>query len=78
VDASNRQLIRPSITDVKEPKEQAPRTTQPQKPTPPQQTTAENFYYNQQMQSKTPMVIVLKDGEIVEPQTGVRLMFALE
>jgi sRNA-binding regulator protein Hfq len=33
------------------------------KPAPPDQTNAENFYYLKQMQSKTPMVIVLKDGE---------------
>jgi sRNA-binding regulator protein Hfq len=30
---------------------------------PPEQTNAENFYYQKQMQSKTPMVIVLRDGE---------------
>jgi host factor-I protein len=30
---------------------------------PPEQTNAENFYYQKQMQSKTPMVIVLADGE---------------
>ncbi len=30
---------------------------------PPDQTNAENFYYQKQMQSKTPMVIVLSDGE---------------
>lgn len=30
---------------------------------PPEQTNAESFYYLKQMQSKTPMVIVLKDGE---------------
>src|SRR6201997_5119023 len=33
------------------------------KPTPPEQTNAENFYYQKQMQSRTPMVIVLRDGE---------------
>ncbi|MGA9041911.1 MAG: RNA chaperone Hfq [Terriglobales bacterium] len=33
------------------------------KPAPPEQTNAENFYYQKQMQSKTPMVIVLRDGE---------------
>ncbi len=33
------------------------------KPTPPDQTNAENFYYIKQMQSKTQMIIVLKDGE---------------
>jgi sRNA-binding regulator protein Hfq len=35
------------------------------KPAPPEQTNAENFYYQKQMQSKTPMVIVLRDGEEV-------------
>jgi host factor-I protein len=33
------------------------------KAAPPEQTNAENFYYQKQMQSKTPMVIVLRDGE---------------
>ena len=33
------------------------------KPAPPEQTNAENFYYQKQMQAKTPMVIVLRDGE---------------
>ena len=33
------------------------------KSAPPEQTNAENFYYQKQMQSKTPMVIVLGDGE---------------
>jgi sRNA-binding regulator protein Hfq len=35
------------------------------KTSPPEQTNAENFYYQKQMQSKTPMVIVLRDGEEV-------------
>jgi host factor-I protein len=35
------------------------------KASPPEQTNAENFYYQKQMQSKTPMVIVLRDGEQV-------------
>jgi host factor-I protein len=30
---------------------------------PPEQTNAENFYYQKQMQSRTAMVIVLRDGE---------------
>ena len=30
---------------------------------PPEQTHAENFYYQKQMQSKTPMVVMLNDGE---------------
>ena len=33
---------------------------------PPDQTNAENFYYIKQMQSKTVMTIVLKDGEIIK------------
>lgn len=33
---------------------------------PPEQTNAENFYYQKQMQAKTPMVIVLRDGEQVQ------------
>ncbi len=35
------------------------------KSAPPEQTNAENFYYQKQMQSRTPMVIVLQDGEEV-------------
>jgi host factor-I protein len=35
------------------------------KTAPTEQTNAENFYYQKQMQSKTPMVIVLRDGEEV-------------
>jgi host factor-I protein len=37
----------------------------PRKTAPTEQTNAENFYYQKQMQSKTPMVIVLRDGEEV-------------
>ncbi|MGB8979515.1 MAG: RNA chaperone Hfq [Terriglobales bacterium] len=33
--------------------------------TPSEQTNAENFYYQKQMQTKTPMVVVLRDGEEV-------------
>ena len=33
------------------------------KVTPPEQTNAENFYYQKQMQAKTAMVVVLEDGE---------------
>lgn len=32
---------------------------------PPESTNAENFYYLKQMNSKTPMVIVMTDGEEV-------------
>jgi sRNA-binding regulator protein Hfq len=33
------------------------------KTAPPEQTNAESFYYLKQMQAKTPMVIILQDGE---------------
>jgi host factor-I protein len=32
---------------------------------PAEQTNAENFYYQKQMQARTPMVIVLRDGEAI-------------
>jgi len=35
----------------------------PKKPAPPEQTHAENFYYQKQIQSKTPMVVVTREGE---------------
>ncbi len=41
------------------------RTQTQNKPVPPEHTNAENFYYVKQMQSHTPMVIVLKDGESI-------------
>jgi sRNA-binding regulator protein Hfq len=37
----------------------------PKKLAPAEQTNAENFYYQKQMQAKTPMVVVLRDGEEV-------------
>jgi host factor-I protein len=46
--------------------ERADRGTAPgRKVTPPDQTNAENFYYQKQMQARTPMVVVLSDGEEV-------------
>lgn len=35
------------------------------KPTPPDQTNAESFYYIKQMQARTPMVVVLDTGESI-------------
>jgi host factor-I protein len=35
------------------------------KTVPPEQTNAESFYYQKQMQTRTPMVVVLRDGEEV-------------
>ncbi len=61
MESANRKLIRPSFTEIKE---QLTPPRRPQKrPAPPDQTNAENFYYVKQMQSKTPMVFVLRDGE---------------
>ncbi len=68
----NRKLIRPSLTDVKEQlvRPQGPPSQQHggqprRKPTPPDQTSAENFYYVKQMQSRTPVAVVLNDGEVL-------------
>jgi host factor-I protein len=58
---SNRKLIRPSLAEIKE---QMVTVRQPRKrPSTNEQTNAENFYYVKQIQNKTPMVIVLQDGE---------------
>lgn len=66
MEASNRKLIRPNISVGKEGMN-APRRDAPNKKiVPPDQTNAENFYYMKQMQAKTPMVVVLKDGEKLE------------
>jgi sRNA-binding regulator protein Hfq len=70
VEPGNRRLIRPSLTEVKEPRvsrEGAPprKEPAPKKITPPDQTNAENFYYLKQMQAKTLMTIVMKDGEVL-------------
>ena len=66
----NRKLIRPSLTDVKEQftaRPQAAQQVQPRKkPTPPEQTFAENFYYVKQMQSRIPVAVVLTDGEVLK------------
>ncbi len=66
MESGNRKLIRPSLDELKDRMNR--RTNQPlqKKAVPPDQTNAENFYYMKQMQSKTPMVIVLKDGETLE------------
>ena len=68
----NRKLIRPSLSReqsrLKEAGERNGRLSErgPQggkKIPPSDQTHAESFYYQKQMQSKTPMVVVLRDGE---------------
>ena len=61
----NKKTMRPPLAEGKEgPVRRAPA----KRAAPPDQTNAENFYYLKQMQSKTPMVIVLRDGETL---TGV-------
>ncbi|MFI5102810.1 MAG: RNA chaperone Hfq [Terriglobales bacterium] len=76
---ANRKLIRPTLNRADSPhnnhgpnhppaerRDRDRSAGAPAKKTPPtEQTNAENFYYQKQMQSKTPMVIVLRDGEEV-------------
>jgi len=57
---ANRKLIRPDLAELK--KDAAPRSLR-RKTSPPEQTNAEEFYYLKQMAAKTPMVVVLVDGE---------------
>jgi host factor-I protein len=67
----NRKLFRPTLTDVKDqysprPAQPAPQSAPPRKkPAPPEQTFAENFYYVKQMQARTPVAVVLTDGEVL-------------
>jgi host factor-I protein len=68
VEPANRKLIRPSFeetkADAKGPKP-GQKPVAAKRGSPPEQTNAENFYYLKQMQSKTPMSIVLRDGEVL-------------
>lgn len=63
MEPANRKLIRPSLTEMKDKINAPHRGPVQKKMVPPDQTNAENFYYMKQMQAKTLMVIVLKDGE---------------
>ncbi len=58
--AVNRKLIRPSLHEIKD---QINTRQVKKRVSPPEQTHAETFYYLKQMQSRTPMVVVLEDGE---------------
>ncbi|OLE57728.1 MAG: hypothetical protein AUG13_02475, partial [Chloroflexi bacterium 13_1_20CM_2_59_7] len=76
---ANRKLIRPSLNRPDHNHVQSgmgERRDRPERPDrsdrndrggrkvmPPEQTNAETFYYQKQMQSRTPMVVVLRDGE---------------
>ncbi len=70
---ANRKLIRPPLNrndhprdgDRRERSERLERSNNGKKTPPPEQTHAENFYYQKQMQAKTQMVFVLQDGEEV-------------
>ena len=57
----HRKLIRPNLSEIKE--RMGTRGVPRRKQVPPEQTNAEAFYYLKQMNSRTPMVVVLKDGE---------------
>ncbi|HYM00284.1 MAG TPA: hypothetical protein VEZ90_15125, partial [Blastocatellia bacterium] len=68
----NRKLIRPTLAEVRERNEREGARRSPgggsggdpnRKRVPPEQTNAESFYYKKQMDNKTPMVLVLQDGE---------------
>lgn len=59
--AGHRRLIRPNLSELKN--QLGPRGAPRRKQVPPEQTNAEAFYYLKQMNSRTPMVVVLKDGE---------------
>lgn len=63
MESPNRRLIRPALAEVKERAASRSNNTQAKKQAPPDVTNAENFYYVKQMQSKTPLVVVLHDGE---------------
>jgi RNA chaperone Hfq len=68
---TSRKLIRPTLNQRAELRGEAPSERRERalpmsgakKSPPPEQTHAENFYYQKQMQAKTPMVVVLQDGE---------------
>lgn len=66
MESPNRRLIRPPLAEPKDRPSGAVRAAAAQKKqAPPDTTNAENFYYVKQMQTKTPMVIVLQDGEVL-------------
>ena len=59
--SGNRKLIRPNLSDLSE--RYPTRTFAQRKQAPAEQTNAESYYYLKQMAAKTPMVVVLTDGE---------------
>jgi sRNA-binding regulator protein Hfq len=57
---TDRKLIRPELDDSK--KSPASRGAR-RRPNPPERTNAEEFYYLKQMAAKTPMVVMLDNGD---------------
>jgi len=61
---ANRKLIRPNLSDLAD--RYPTRSFSQRKQVPPEQTNAESYYYLKQMAAKTPMVVVLTDGEKIQ------------
>ena len=61
--AGHRRLIRPNLSELKD--RLGPRGAPRRKQVPPAETNAEAFYYLKQMNTRTPMVVVMKDGEVL-------------
>lgn len=59
----NRKLIRPTLSEIQD--QMSAGRMPRRKPTPPDQTNAESFYYVKQMQARTPVVVVLDTGESI-------------
>ncbi|MGA2421261.1 MAG: hypothetical protein ABSG69_14375 [Candidatus Acidiferrum sp.] len=70
----NRRMFRPGFPDVVKDGGSArpqhisngPGPIPNKKPAPPETTHAENFYWVKQMQSHTPMAVVLENGEVLK------------
>ena len=64
-DGNGRRVFRAPMTDFKRAPERnsGHQSGHPVRPAPPEATNAENFYYLKQMNARTPMVIVMTDGE---------------
>lgn len=66
---SNRKLVRPNLAQIKEKYQNGPQVGREQgsgprrRTAPPEQTSAEAFYYLKQMNNRTPMVVILDNGE---------------
>lgn len=59
-----RKLIRPTLSELKEEGSSKYSNSQRQR-VPPDQTSAEQYYYLKQMSGRTPIVVKLSDGEEV-------------